>query len=54
MMTPLQQNASDLEQELAWFVRVLDTRFGLPSVSELRGWLDDARAGTQRMGADSG
>ena len=29
MMTPLQQNACDLEQELVWFARVLDTRFKL-------------------------
>ena len=28
-MTPLQQNAGDLEQELSWFSRVLDTRFKL-------------------------
>ena len=27
--TPLQQNARDLEQELSWFARVLDTRFKL-------------------------
>ena len=27
MMTPLQQNACDLEQELHWFTQVLDTRF---------------------------
>src|SRR5467141_4002831 len=27
--TPLQQNACDLEQELTWFARVLDTRFKL-------------------------
>ncbi len=25
-MTPLAQNARDLEQELAWFARLLDTR----------------------------
>src|SRR3954464_12901629 len=29
MMTPLQQNACDLEQELSWFARVLDARFKL-------------------------
>ncbi len=28
-MTPLQQNAHDLEQELTWFAQVLDTRFKL-------------------------
>lgn len=28
-MTPLQQNACDLEQELHWFTQVLDTRFKL-------------------------
>jgi AAA+ superfamily predicted ATPase len=28
-MTPLQQNARDLEQELVWFAQVLDTRFKL-------------------------
>lgn len=27
MMTPLEQNAQDLEQELAWFGQLLDTRF---------------------------
>ena len=26
-MTPLEQNARDLEQELAWFAQVLDMRF---------------------------
>lgn len=29
MMTPLQQNAADLEQELGWFAQLLDTRFKL-------------------------
>ena len=29
MQSQIQQNAADLEQELAWFVRVLDTRFKL-------------------------
>jgi AAA+ superfamily predicted ATPase len=29
VQTPIQQNAYDLEQELAWFARVLDTRFKL-------------------------
>jgi hypothetical protein len=28
-LTPLQQNARDLEQELAWFAQLLDTRFKL-------------------------
>ena len=29
MMTPLQENAGDLEQELGWFAQLLDTRFKL-------------------------